>query len=42
MTCGICRFYDVCVWHVVDTDFCVEMPEVIRPERNNSVLNTMP
>lgn len=25
MTCAICRYYDVCVWHDIESEYCEEI-----------------
>lgn len=28
MTCALCRFYDVCMWHNDGSDMCIEIRQV--------------
>lgn len=27
MTCAICQYYDICIWHNENTDYCIELRE---------------
>lgn len=29
MTCAICRYYDICVWHDMNTECCIELKETM-------------
>lgn len=34
MTCALCRYYDICIFHDPQSDFCNEMDLVIKDYSN--------